>query len=310
MRNRLLRLCLLSCLLGSLGGLVASCLRPGAPPAPLVAPGNEPPTAWLAGDSTGQQPAIAYWRVGRRRPVVVVVHGGPAVTHTYLRPEWDALAVAATVVYYDQRGTGRSDFATCYSWQAHVADLHRLLQAVAPGQRVVLAGSSWGSMLALLYAYQYPHQVRGLVLTGTFPWPGQGTAAPPCGPGFTPAKRAAARQALRASFRYDTIREHALPSRTKERVRTVVGSFGTPLADAIPSWASAPPVDSLQRISVPVLIWRGDQPSRVPDRGEDFARQLPQATLRTIPGAGHDPWLADPRTFFQRSVAFIQQLAE
>jgi pimeloyl-ACP methyl ester carboxylesterase len=310
MPDRLLSFCLLACLLGSLSAFIAACPHLGARPAQEVAPGNEPPTGWLVGDSSGHQPAIAYWRVGQRRPVVVVVHGGPAVSHAYLRPEWDALTAAATVVYYDQRGTGRSDLAACYSWQAHVADLHRLLRAVAPGRRVVLAGSSWGSMLALLYAHHYPDQVQGLVLSGTFPWPGRGAAAPPCGPGLSPAARAAARRALRASTRIDTVRENALPSRTRRRARVVAGSAGAPLADAFPSWASAPPFDSLRRLRVPILVWRGDQPHPIPDQGEVFARRLPQATLCTIPGAAHDPWLADPSTFFQRSVAFVQQLTK
>ena len=306
MRNRLLGVCLLGCLVAGVGNL-PYWTRTGAWPSPTgQAPEPEPPTGMVAGDSSGLQPAIAYWRLGHQRQVVLVLHGGPGVSHTYLRPEWDALTAAATVVYYDQRGWGRSDLATCYSWQAHVADLQRVIQAVAPGQRLVLAGSSWGSMLALLYAYQYPQQVNALVLSGTFPWPGKGKRRPLWL--LADLGRQQARHVLRDTRRLDTIHERALPSRTQVRAKALLGSAGSPLGEAFPSWPSAPPFDSLRRISVPVLILRGDQKHVIVDQGEAFARLLTQATLYTIPGAGHDPWLADPRTFFRRCVAFLQHV--
>ena len=46
------------------------------------------------------------------RPLLVV-HGGPGDAHDVLRPHLDALASDETrVVYYDQRGCGRSPLAS------------------------------------------------------------------------------------------------------------------------------------------------------------------------------------------------------
>ncbi len=39
---------------------------------------------------------------------VIIVHGGPGLGHYYLRPAMDALGDEFHLVYYDQRGTGRS----------------------------------------------------------------------------------------------------------------------------------------------------------------------------------------------------------
>ena len=41
-------------------------------------------------------------------PPIVVVHGGPDFDHPYLLPELDRLTASFRLLYYDQRGRGRS----------------------------------------------------------------------------------------------------------------------------------------------------------------------------------------------------------
>src|SRR5215472_3667297 len=41
-------------------------------------------------------------------PPVIVLHGGPDFDHRYLLPELDDLADSYHLIYYDQRGHGRS----------------------------------------------------------------------------------------------------------------------------------------------------------------------------------------------------------
>ena len=117
---------------------------------------------------SGQLP---YQVLGEGEPTVVVLHGGPGVTHDYLRPEWDRLAEVARVVYYDQRGCGSgSGELGPVTWQRHVDDLRVLIGEVSP-EGVVLAGSSWGSSLALLFSIEHPDLVQALVLSGLPTWP-------------------------------------------------------------------------------------------------------------------------------------------
>src|SRR3954463_15053943 len=87
-------------------------------------------------------------RVGRGQPTVVL-HGGPGAHHDYLLPGFDALAHGRELIYYDQRGGGRSPVSreTAVGWREHVADLEELRRQWGLEQ-MTLVGYSWGGLLA------------------------------------------------------------------------------------------------------------------------------------------------------------------
>src|SRR5215475_14507294 len=52
--------------------------------------------------------ASLYFRdIGKGQPIVVL-HGGPDFDHGYLLPDMDRLSDAFRLIYYDQRGRGKS----------------------------------------------------------------------------------------------------------------------------------------------------------------------------------------------------------
>ena len=103
-------------------------------------------------------------------PAVVVLHGGPGADHEYLRPGFDALADGRELIYYDQRGGGRSTVArdVPVGWTEHVADLEAL-RGHWGLERLTVAGYSWGGLLALLYALEHPGRVERLALISPAP---------------------------------------------------------------------------------------------------------------------------------------------
>jgi proline iminopeptidase len=52
--------------------------------------------------------AELYAREVGQGTAIVVLHGGPDFDHSYLLPELDRLSDSFHLVYYDQRGRGRS----------------------------------------------------------------------------------------------------------------------------------------------------------------------------------------------------------
>jgi proline iminopeptidase len=108
-------------------------------------------------------------RIGRGSPAVVL-HGGPGAHHDYLLPGFDALADGRELIYYDQRGGGRSPVArdVAVGWTEHVADLEAL-RTTWGHEQMTLAGYSWGGLLALLYALSHPGRVGRLALISPAP---------------------------------------------------------------------------------------------------------------------------------------------
>jgi len=84
---------------------------------------------------------------------LLVVHGGPGMSHDYLRPLAD-LADERPVVFYDQLDAGRSDRPNDPSnWNIDrfLAEIDALRSALSL-DRVALFGNSWGGTLAAAYA--------------------------------------------------------------------------------------------------------------------------------------------------------------
>lgn len=114
---------------------------------------------------------LAYAVHGAGPPLIVV-----SCWLSHLRHDWESpvrrhflvdLGAFATLVRYDERGFGMSDWnVTDFSLAARLADLEAIVEALGY-ERVSLLGMSDGSPIALLYAARHPERVSRLVLYGT-----------------------------------------------------------------------------------------------------------------------------------------------
>ena len=142
-----------------------ACGEPRAPQTPQTHPqddGDEIATA---------DGAIHFWSRGGSAAanVLVLINGGPGLSHESMDPLQDALASPAwRVVSYDQRGVGRSTAAgsAAFTPDDYVADLETLRQHLGVA-RVHLLGHSFGGMIALRYLDRFPDAVASLTLVDT-----------------------------------------------------------------------------------------------------------------------------------------------
>jgi proline-specific peptidase len=109
-----------------------------------------------------------YYETEGEGDPLILLNGGPGFPHDYLQ-ELTALAPYARLVFYDQRGTGKSDktVPSDYTVDANVQDVENVRLALNLGRCRVL-GHSWGGMLAQAYALKYPGNVSKLILADTF----------------------------------------------------------------------------------------------------------------------------------------------
>lgn len=110
-------------------------------------------------------------RVGSNpRVKLLLLHGGPGVTHEYFEA-CDAWLPAAGVeyYYYDQLGSYYSDQPDDPSlWEVprFVDEVEQVRKALGlERDSFFLLGQSWGGILALEYALAHPERLKGLVLS-------------------------------------------------------------------------------------------------------------------------------------------------
>jgi proline iminopeptidase len=118
-----------------------------------------------------EQVDLGYEVFGDNRTALplLVVNGGPGLSHAYLMPAgiWQQFARKRRVFFYDQRGTGASKplpTGAPQTMATQVADLEALRKGLGL-EKIILLGDSYGGLLAIAYASAYPDHIAKLILS-------------------------------------------------------------------------------------------------------------------------------------------------
>jgi proline iminopeptidase len=110
-------------------------------------------------------------RIGNNPDIkVLLLHGGPGVTHEYLEA-FDSYFPAAGIeyYYYDQLGSYYSDQPDepdLWELPRFVEEVEQVRQALGLGpENFYLYGSSWGGLLGIEYALKYQQHLKGLIIS-------------------------------------------------------------------------------------------------------------------------------------------------
>jgi pimeloyl-ACP methyl ester carboxylesterase len=161
--------------------------------------GETPPFRGSRGDVVpGSMAEIAYRELGgltqwvmirgenAANPPLILLHGGPGWSETALFRHFNSpLERRFTVVYWDQRGAGKSYYPTIsrssMTAEQFISDLNELVDGVRERlgrTQVAILGHSWGSVLGVLYAGRFPEKVAAYVGTGQIgDWPSAESAS-------------------------------------------------------------------------------------------------------------------------------------
>jgi proline iminopeptidase len=109
-----------------------------------------------------------YGAAGSATPVIVA-NGGPGLSHIYMLQNdvWTRLSQHRQIVFYDQRGTGRSKRVSPdapFGMDAQVADMEAV-RAKFGFEKFDLVGDSYGGLLAMAYAAAHPEHIEKLILS-------------------------------------------------------------------------------------------------------------------------------------------------
>ena len=252
-------------------------------------------------------------------PPTVVLHGGPGAHHDYLLPAFDALARSRELIYYDQRGGGRSAVSreTPVGWKEQVADLEELRTLWGLDQMTV-AGYSWGGLLALLYAVEFPARVARLALVS--PAPAWREARLEFERRFNQRNLAPELQQQRAALRESGLRERD-PSAYGQKLfeLSVAAYFHDPARahDLTPFrvtgrtqqevWSSLGDYDlrpALARLAIPALVLHGTSDPIPVDTAETVA-QLLGGEFHRLADCGHVPYVEAFESFVALMDGFL-----
>jgi pimeloyl-ACP methyl ester carboxylesterase len=240
---------------------------------------------------------------------VVLIHGNPGSAQDWLSV-FTPLTARHKVVSFDRPGHGRSERpkhgdATV---EVQAALIHEVLAALHV-ERPILVGHSWGALLALAYAINYPAEVAGLVLvapavyedhngsflTGLPTMPVIGDAANYM---LTPLIGASVvRGELKKAFSPDPVPRNYLKSVLSEWTKpSKVRAYAMDEDLYNPAVRKFSPRYS--ELAVPLTIIAGDSDLIVPvkENAERLHEAVPKSGLVILPKTGHQIPFTRPQT--------------
>jgi proline iminopeptidase len=274
---------------------------------------------------------LFYRLVGSGRDTVVVLHGGPGFSMDYLAADLEPLAAEQALLFYDQRGTGRSSLVTdsaALDGERFADDLEAVRRHFRL-ERLTLLGHSWGAGVAALYAARHPDRVGRLLIVDGIPVRRQGLVqafqaleesrdsatlrqmrrwreARQANPGDAAACRAyyvlwfqpffvdgAAARRSKGDFCAGT--PEALGNKVRSVDRFTVPSLG--------EWDWRP---ALGAVTAPALVIHGTADPLPVATAREWAAALPNGRMLLIQRVGHFPYLEAPETFFAAVTEFVQ----
>lgn len=262
-------------------------------------------------------PVTLYYEVrgsGTGTPLMMV-NGGPGFDHMYVHcsAAWDALALKRRVVFYDQRGNGRSSALkpgqSC-TLADQIADLDAL-RARLGCDRIDLIGHSWGGYLVMAYASRHPEHVAHLTIVDSasprwadtdfifkFVFPEgidrQGALDFFDGLGDSTANRASLLEYLRMLFVSGSKRDEFLSRASTYQFSRSVNAVLDAELNRLDMWPVLP------SLRMPALVATGRYDANVaPSTAWKIHKAIAGSSWVVFENSGHLPYFEEPERFVQ-----------
>jgi proline iminopeptidase len=258
--------------------------------------------------------------VGKGNPLIVI-HGGPGFTQDYLLPQMDALAENNLVIFYDQRGCGKSTgeiSPETINLKTIVDDLEAIRRAFN-FEKISVLGHSWGGFIAMNYAITYPEHLDKLILSNSMPASSEGLAQ------FIQEymRRTAPYQAEITEIHNTQEFQNGDPETVERLQRLIVRTYcyvpekaellsvrmtatasinGAKVHEIIRNDIFEKPFNlhsSLEKLQIPTLIIHGDTDPIPPITAQNIHESISHSKYLLMKNCGHFPYVEDPIPYFQ-----------
>jgi proline iminopeptidase len=268
---------------------------------------------------------------------VLLLHGGPGVTHEYLEV-FDSFFPNERIeyYYYDQLGSYYSDQPNdpeLWELPRFVEEVEQVRTALGLDRKnFYLFGQSWGGLLAMEYALKYGDNLKGLIISNMM--------------SSIPAYNEYAKKTLMPAMDQDALREiqkleaandtqnprymelliphhyvhHLLrlppeqwPDPVNRAFKHINPNVYVPMQGPSELGASGKLAEwdrtaDLKNIKVPTLVIGAKYDTMDPGHMEWMAKAIPQARYLNCPNGSHMALYDDQETFFRGLIAFIRDV--
>lgn len=257
--------------------------------------------------------ARLYYRIAGHGPdTLIAIHGGPGVDLESIAADFAPLNRRHTVIFYDQRGAGRSEL-----------------------RRATLIAHSYGPLLAASYAIVHPDAVDRMIFLGPVP-PRRGAfwerfaanmstrldSAEAAGMAGAIQRLSGPDAGVRAAcgdlWGIGLKTRLAEPARTQPLIQSdLCGSapagirYGLLTTNRVvmASYGDWDLRERLRAITIPVLIIHGSEDAIPMDLVEEWETALVRAELIRVPRAAHFPYVEQPDTVWPTVKRFLRRTA-
>jgi len=239
-----------------------------------------------------------HYEVHGAGPVILLSHGYSSTCEMW-RGQIEPLSKTHTLVTWDMRGHGQSDYPEdpeAYSEAATVADMAAILDAVG-ADKAVIGGLSLGGYMSLAFNRVHPERVTALLIIDT-------------GPGYRndEARDGWNANALKTAERWERDGLERLAAGSAE-TRTSKHRNAEGLAKAARGMLTqrgAGVINSLPTIGVPALVLVGAEDAPFLNAADYMAAKIPGAKKVVIEGAGHAANIDQPGAFNDAVAGFLE----
>jgi proline iminopeptidase len=273
---------------------------------------------------------LGYRIVGSGPDTLIVIHGGPGFTMDYLAADFEPLAARHTLVFYDQRGTGRSSLVSdslALAAAAFADDLEAIRRHLRL-DRVNLLGHSWGAGIVALYAQKHPDRLGRLLIVAGLPLTMEGLEA-----SFT--RMAQARDSVEVRRMNEAMAARRADPADPDACRAYYELWFRPffaepaaMRRSRGDFCAGPPEslrnkmasvdrytvaslgrfdwrDGMRGMRAPTLVIHGTEDPLLLEYAREWAATLPNGRLLVLEGIGHFSYLEAPERFFSAVDRFL-----
>lgn len=271
-------------------------------------------------------------REGKGPIKILLLHGGPGMTHEYLEPFSDFAKQHPhiEIIYYEQLGSYFSDQPD----DASLWNIPRFCREVEEVRKAwhlenfYLYGQSWGGMLAMEYAYRYQKHLKALIDSNMVDDMSDYAKYINEYRDRMDPKDVAYMKKIEAQDKLDDLHYNELLlklyeqcicrvvpwpapvqnafNRTNEQVyNTLQGPTEFTITGSLKTWTIR---DRLKDIKVPTLILGGKYDSMDPKVIQDMTHRFPNAEAHICPNGSHFSIYDDQKDYFKAINDFIEKV--